>query len=164
VLAKLEAFSAAGGVVIGGEFLPSRSLDPKVSDAAVDEQVRRIWNPSNEKVAHVPETSAASLSSFLHESGVRPTLEVLEGETYEWFYVLHCQKAGCDIFFLHNACTFNDVELTLSVEAQSPPELWDPRTGERCFANFTQASDGRFVGKLTLSNLQALVLVAERQG
>ncbi|NIR02281.1 MAG: hypothetical protein GTN78_19140, partial [Gemmatimonadales bacterium] len=36
------------------------------------------------------------------DAGIRPTLEVIEGDTNGWLHVLHRVKSGRDVFFVCN--------------------------------------------------------------
>jgi hypothetical protein len=162
-----------GGVVVGYGFLPTQSatLGKTASDIA---QLREaIWGDPKPGLTAC-KTNAAGGRSYLmpekpsaqdvwqvvaQDAGVRPTLEVLKGETSNWLHALHRVKEGRDLFLIVNqnhqgaARTFR-----LRFKAQGFPEIWDALRNEIASVPFERKGDTVELD-LTLEPLESAVVV-----
>ncbi len=145
-LEKARDFFAAGGVVVGCGFLPSVSATLGRTADEVAALRAAIWGDNPEPSHTALQTSAAGGRSYflpekptpaqlraalVDDAGIRPTLDVIAGETGDWLHVLHRVKAGRDVFLVCN----QDHEapartLRLSIAAAGHPEIWDAMRSE----------------------------------
>jgi hypothetical protein len=173
-LTKAQAFFAGGGVVLGYGILPSRSATLGRNAQEIAALRTAIWGENTMPgLSRCRENSAGGRSYFLPEkptsrelqqvlvdAGVRPTLEVLSGETHGWLHVLHRQKAGQDVFFLCNqnhqgpATTF-----TFRATAAGEPECWDALRNEITAIPFQRVGDRLVEFSLNLEPLESVLLV-----
>ena len=115
-LAKAKAFFAAGGVVLGYGFLPSKSATLGHGSRDIASLCAAIWgqnvvpgvsccrtSPAGGRSYLLKEKpTCAELQQVLGDAGIHPTLEVLAGKTSGWLHVLHRVKAGQDLFLVCN--------------------------------------------------------------
>jgi hypothetical protein len=172
-MARAKAFFDAGGTVVGYGFLPSRSATPGHAPDAMRALCEAIWgaspsastevvrrNDRGGRALFLPERpTAAEVARALAGAGVRPTLEVIEGDTGGWLHALHRVKDGRDVFLVAN----QDHEGTarrfrLRLHARGVPECWDAMRDEITSVPFTR--DGEHVTlALALQPLESVLLV-----
>jgi hypothetical protein len=177
-LAKAEEFFDAGGVVIGYGVLPAKSATLDRSSADIAALREAIWgNP--QPGLEVCRTNRAGGRSYLltkeptpeqlqqvlaGDAGIRPTLEVIEGDTGHWLHVLHRVKAGCDVFFITNQNHLGEARrFVFRIDAAGVPECWDPMSGLASAVPFER--NGKHV-EVTLTmqpNESTLLVFQDRQ-
>jgi hypothetical protein len=174
-LEKVKTFFEAGGLVVGYGMLPSRSATLGKSSADVARLREAVWGTDAKSGVQVCRTNqAGGRSYFLPEqptpeelqqvltsdAGVRPTLEVLEGQTDHWLYVLHRQKAGCDVFFVCNQQPEGAAKsFRLRAHARGVPECWDAMRNEIRTPVFTRVDDQSVDLRLTLEPMESVLLI-----
>ncbi|MBD3173689.1 MAG: hypothetical protein GF320_00800, partial [Armatimonadia bacterium] len=173
-LQKARAFLESGGVVIGYGRLPSRSTTLGEGSADVRDLARAIWGEPGEPSTQACKTAdSGGRSYFLPEkptvgdvqavlaadAGIRPTLEVLEGDTGDWLHVLHRRKDGRDVFFVSNNNWDHRVrDFTLRAVAPGHLEVWDPLRAE--ITSVPHEREGTAVTfDLTLAGGESVLLV-----
>ena len=139
-LLKAKEFFETGGVVLGYGFLPSQSATLGKDAKEIDALCTAIWGEKPSTGLQCRHTSATGGRSYLlpekptpeqlqrvfADAGVRPTLEVLAGETSGWLHVLHRQKAGQDVFLICNQNHKGDArQFHFRAAATGEPECWD---------------------------------------
>jgi hypothetical protein len=144
-LAKVKQFFDGGGIVVGYGFLPSRSATLGKTSADIGGLRDAIWGAAEPGLTVCKTTAAGGRSYLLPEkptpeqlqqvlagdAGVRPTLEVLEGETANWLHVLHRVKAGRDAFFITNQNHQGEPRrFRFRITAAGEPECWDAMRNE----------------------------------
>ncbi|HOT77603.1 MAG TPA: glycosyl hydrolase, partial [Candidatus Wallbacteria bacterium] len=144
-LLKVREFFESGGIVAGYGFLPSKSASLGHDSREVAALVEAIWgnpepslepcrtHPSGGKAFLLPETVTPETlqTVFRDKAGIRPTLEVVDGDTENWLHVLHRVKDGRDVFFVANQLHEGPAKhFTLRVHAKGFPECWDPLRNE----------------------------------
>ncbi|MDI9603112.1 MAG: glycosyl hydrolase [Acidobacteriota bacterium] len=177
-LEKALEYLQAGGIVVGYGRLPSRSATFGAGSGAAQALAEAIWgSPSGPSLRPCRELPSGGRSYFLPErpsvadiqtvlagdAGVRPTLEVLKGDTGDWLHVLHRQKDDRDIFFLTNMN--NDQEIrcfSLRATAAGYPEVWDAMRGEITSVPFRRVGDSVTL-PLTLAGGESVLLVFNPQ-
>jgi hypothetical protein len=174
VLEKAKAFLDAGGVVLGHGFLPSRSGTIGRPSADVAALCRAIWGPAPRPgPSPCVETNSGGRSFFLDQSptpeqvarvlgegaGVRPTLEVVSGDTGHWLHALRRFKDGRDVIFVCNQHVDGDAR-TFRLRAVAPgvPEVWDTMTGAIESVSFDRKGDA-VEFDLTLEPLEGVAIV-----
>jgi hypothetical protein len=172
-LAKAKQFFDGGGVVIAHGFLPSRSATLGKTSADIAALREAIWGRAAPSLAACKRSPAGGRSYLLPErpspedlqrvlaedAGLRPALEVLKGETSHWLHVLHCVKAGCDVFFVCNQNHEGPARgFRFRVTAPGVPECWDAMRGEITAVPFQQSGKG-MAFDLTLQPLETVLLV-----
>jgi len=174
-LAKVRAFLDAGGVVIGYGRLPSKSATLGKISEDIAALRTAIWGEPTEPGLSVCRTSTAGgRSYFLPEkptsaeiqqvltgdAGIRPTLEVLEGETDDWLHVLHRVKADSDVFFIANQHHDGPTkQFRLRAHAAGVPECWDALRGEIRSLAHQRAAEDAVDFSLTLEPLESVLVV-----
>lgn len=174
-LAKAKEFFDAGGVVVGYGLLPSKSAT--MGKGGQDTAMLRnaIWGGSVEPGLKACRTNnAGGRSYFLPEkpspeqirqtltgdAKIRPTLEVVQGETADWLHVLHRVKAGRDVFFIANQHHDGPAKpFRFRVSAAGVPEVWDAMSGASASIPFETVADGIVEFNLTLEPLESVLLV-----
>jgi hypothetical protein len=173
-LAKAKKFFDAGGVVVGYGFLPSKSATLGHSAKEIAAICTAIWgekpatglancrtSSTGGRSYLLPEKpTAQQLQQVLADADVRPTLEVLTGETSGWLHVLHRQKAGQDVFLV---CNQNHQgasrQFKFRATAAGEPECWDAVRNEVNSIPFERTSDNTVEFSLTLESLETVLLV-----
>ena len=144
-LEKAKQFFEAGGIVVAHGFLPSRSATLGKNSSEIGALCREIWGTPRPSLA-VCKTSPAGGRSYVlpekvtpeqlqrvlaDDAKVRPTLEVLEGQTSGWLHVLHRVKAGRDVFLLVNQNhEGSSRRFRFRATAEGEPECWDAMRNE----------------------------------
>jgi hypothetical protein len=171
-LAKAKAFYDAGGVVVGYGFLPTRSATPGHSPDSIHALGEAIWGASPTPAGVVNRNDRGGRAIFLPErptadevaralaaAGVRPTLEVVEGDTGGWLHVLHRVKGGRDVFLVANQNHEGAARrFRLRARAEGVPECWDAMRDEITAVPFTRDGDHVTLA-LTLQPLESVLLV-----
>ncbi|MBE3068670.1 MAG: hypothetical protein IMZ66_00380, partial [Planctomycetes bacterium] len=145
-LAKAKALFDAGGIVVGYGFLPTKSATLGKTSADVAALTKTVWGAGAKPGLKVCKTSPAGGRSYLlpekptpveigqvlaGDAGVRPALDVIEGETSDWVHVLHRVKAGRDVFLICNQNHEGKARrLKFRAAAAGVPEHWDPMRNE----------------------------------
>ena len=173
VLRKVLDFYLAGGIVLAHGFLPSRSADLGVPDTQVKALVRQVWGASALPSLKPATTNAAGgrayllpaaptpkmLRQVLADAGVKPTLDVLSGDTRNWLHVVHRNKDGRDVFYVANQNHKGKAtRFKFAVTAPGVPEVWDPIRAEVNSAPFRRQGD-RVTLDLTMEPLESRLLV-----
>jgi hypothetical protein len=172
-LEKVKQFYDQGGVVVGYGFLPTQSatLGKTASDIA---RIREaVWGDPKPGLTAC-KTNAAGGRSYLmpekpsaqdvwqvvaQDAGVRPTLEVLQGETSNWLHALHRVKEGRDLFLLVNQNHQGAARaFRFRFTAQGFPEIWDALRNEIASVPFERKGDSVELD-LTLEPLESVVIV-----
>ncbi len=173
-LLNAQDFLDSGGVVVGYGFLPSKSATLGYRSEDVAALVQAIWgaaepslepcriHPSGGKAFLLPESVTPEMlqSVFRDRAGIRPTLEVVDGDTENWLHVLHRVKDGRDVFFVTNQVHEGPAKrFTLRAHAKGFPECWDPLRNEITSIPFARMSDTEVEFTLTLEPLESVLLV-----
>lgn len=130
-LALLKRFAAAGGtVVFAGD--PPKYVDGLPGDAAV-ELAASVKNVPFEAQKVVRATAVARVISLKDERGreYEPSL-----------YQLRRDKDACYLYIINRERYKDSGPLTLTVPFGKSAEEWDPMTGERFAADYTQEGNG----------------------
>lgn len=184
-LLKVKQFFEAGGVVVGYDFLPSRSATLGRTSKEIVSLRDAIWKPSKPSFS-VSQTSPAggrsyflpdSLSPdkikevFTEDAGIRPSLEVLEcsasekssaksKEDWRWLHVLHRVKNGCDIFFICNQYTDGGTRrYKMRATAKGAPERWDAMRNEITAMDFQRTGPETVEFELALEPYESAFVV-----
>ena len=174
VLEKAKQFLERGGVVVGYGFLPSKSATLGKTSADLAALCAAIWgdkpaagnaacrqNGNGGRAYFLPEKPSVDdmAKCLARDAGIPPVVEVLEGDTGNWLYVLHRVKAGADVFLI---CNLNHEgaarKFTFRVRAAGVPECWDAMRNEITAVPFERGRDGvKF--DLTLEPSESVLLV-----
>lgn len=143
-LLKVKQFFDKGGIVIGYDFLPSKSATLGRSSSEIVSLTESIWgtgqqgqkccktNMNGGRSYYLPkDITPEQLQQILTQAGVPPALRVAQGKTDNWLHVLHRVKSGRDVFFVCNQ-NLDDKprSFRLRVKAKGQPELWDAMRNE----------------------------------
>jgi len=166
--------------VLGYGMLPSKSATPGKSAAAIARLTTAIWgaapaagssvcrtSPSGGRSYFLPaKPTAEELQAVLTgDAGIRPTLEVLEGETDGWLHVLHRVKEGRDIFFVANQHHDGPTKtFRLRAHANGVPECWDPLRNEIRSLSTERVDQGQVEFSLTLDPMESVLVVFRPTG
>jgi hypothetical protein len=152
-LAKAKAFFDQGGVVVGHGFLPSKSAELDHSSAEIAQLRNAIWGDAVARPDRCRTSAAGGRSYFLPENptpeqlqqvlaedaGIRPTLEILEGQHDHWLHVLHRVRDGRDVFFIANQNHLGDPRaFRFRITADGVPECWDAMRNEISAVPYTR--------------------------
>lgn len=144
-LAKVKQFMDAGGIVVGYGFLPAQSASLGHSSAEIASLVSEIWGTDKPGLGACKTTPAGGRSYFLPENvspedfadvltrgaGVRPVVEVMDGDTNHWLHVLHRVRSGSDVFLICNQDHQSEAKhFRLRLRAKGEPECWDAMRNE----------------------------------
>lgn len=173
-LSKALEYLQEGGIVVGYGRLPSRSTTLGTPSAEIQSLARAIWgDPSQPSTTPCQVTHAGGRSYFLPErpsvsdvqavlaedAGLRPTLEVLAGDTGEWLHILHRRKQGRDVFLITNMNWDEQTRsYTFRATAKGHPEVWDAMRGEITSVPYRRVSDSVTLD-LTLGGGESVLLV-----
>ena len=173
-LMKTKQFFDAGGVVIGHGFLPSRSATLGHDSGDMAALIAAVWGDNPAPGLDRCRTSSAGgrsyfltekatsdeLQQVLADAGIRPTLEVLAGETNGWLHVLHRVKADRDVFFICNQNHEGPVrEFEFRATARGEPECWDAMRTELTAIPFHRTADDMVDFSLALEPLESVLIV-----
>lgn len=172
VLVKAKAFFDAGGVVVGYGYLPSISASPGHAPESIRALCESIWgalpqpsgivkrNDRGGRALFLSEKpTAAEVARVLTEAGVRPSLEVVEGDTGGWLHVLHRVKDNRDVFLIVNQnLDGGPRRFRLRARAAGVPECWDAMRNEVMSIPFTREGEHATLD-LTLEPQESVLLV-----
>lgn len=174
-LVRAREFLEAGGVVVGYGILPRLSATPDKGSREIGDLREAIWGAATEPSTKVRRRSGkggrsyflpaaptpAQLEEVLAEdAGVRPTLEVLDGDTEGWLHVLHRVKEGRDVFFVCNQADEGPAKrFTFRARARGVPEVWDALRGDVTGIAFEREDEGSVRFTLDLEPLESVLLV-----
>ncbi len=176
VLEKAREYFEAGGVVAGYGLLPSKSATIGKNEADIAALRHAIWgtpepglgvcrtSPQGGRSFFLPlEPTPEQLQQVLgREAGVRPTIEVVEGETDHWLHVLHRVRSGRDVFFIANQNHAGPPRtFRFRITAAGEPECWDAMRNE-ITAVLHQRSGARTDLTLTLEPNESVLLVFQQ--
>ncbi len=178
-LAKAKEFFDHGGIVVGYGFLPSKSATIGKTSKEIEALRNAIWGADVKPGAKASKTNAAGgrayfmaekpmakeiTAALAGDAGVRPTLEVLEGETNGWLHVLHHVKDGRDVFFVANQNHQGVArQFKFRATAAGVPECWDAMRNEITAIPFQRTGDKQVDFTLTLEPSEAVLLVFQPQ-
>ena len=173
-LAKVRQFFDAGGVVIGYDFLPTLSASFGHTSAEIQALVHAIWG-DGEPGFGVRKTSVPGGRSYFlpakvtpeeigrilaEDAGVRPTLEVLDGETNHWLHVLHRAKSGRDVFLVCNQDHRGSAKrFRLRATAKGEPECWDAMRNEITAIPYKRIAPDAVEFDLALEPMESVLIV-----
>ncbi len=173
-LVRVKAFYDAGGVVAGYGFLPVKSATLGYDSQDIAALREAIWGVPRGPSLAACNTNAAGGRAYLlpkepapdqvwkalaGDARVRPTVEVLDGETNRWLHVLHRVKEDRDVFFITNQNIDGGPRIfRLKVRAGGTPECWDPMRGEVRAVEHQATPDGTILS-LTLEENEGVLLV-----
>jgi hypothetical protein len=177
-LAKAKAFFEQGGIVVGYDFLPTKSgtLDKTSADIAVLRKA--IWGDAAPGLTASKTNAAGGRSYFLpgqasvadvrqalvEDAGVRPTLDVIKGETGNWLHVLHRIRSGRDTFLVCNQHHEGEARaFTFRIQAAGEPECWDAMRNEITAVPYRRLSRTEVEVDLTLEPSESVLLVFQRR-
>lgn len=179
-LAKAQEFFDAGGVVVGYGFLPTTSATLGHDAKDIGALRAAVWGesptvglgrcrttPAGGRSYLLPEKpTSQELQQVMADAGVRPTLEVLEGETGGWLHVLHRVKAGQDLFLVCNQNHEGAArQFKFRATASGEPECWDAVRNEVTAIAFQRTAENTVEFSLNLEPLESTLIVfqAKRQ-
>jgi hypothetical protein len=173
-LEKVKEFFNAGGVVLGYEFLPTKSATLGRDAKAISALSASIWGENARPGLQCCRTSSAGGRSYflpekptsqqlqqtIADAGVRPTLEVLSGATDGWLHVLHRVKAEQDVFLVCNQNHKGAARrFRFRASAAGEPECWDAVRNELTAIPFSRSGDKQVEFTLSLEPLESVLLV-----
>ena len=176
-LVKAKEFFDKGGVVIGYDFLPSKSATLGQSSGLIASIRDSIWNGS-EPGLNVCKTNPyggrsyflpasvtpEELQQVLTDAGIRPALTVLEGKTDHWLHVLHRVKSGRDVFFVCNQNHEGEARrFRLRVMAEGAPERWDAMRNDITAIAYERVSAYEVEFDLTLQPSESALIVFQKR-
>jgi hypothetical protein len=172
-LEKVKQFYDQGGVVVGYGFLPTQSATLGKTASDIARLREAVWGDPKPGLTAC-KTNAAGGRSYLmpekpsaqdvwqvvaQDAGVRPTLEVLQGETSNWLHALHRVKEGRDLFLIVNQNHQGAARaFRFRFTAQGFPEIWDALRNEITSVPFERKGDSVELD-LTLEPLESAVIV-----
>jgi hypothetical protein len=175
VLEKAKRFYEAGGIVVAYGILPSRSATLGKDHTDIAAVCRSIFGDPSGPSLSVCQTNAAEGRSYylpaqptagelqqvlIHDAGVRPTLEVIAGETDGWLHVLHRVKADRDVFFVTNQQHQGALKtFRFRANVSGMPEVWDAMRGTIHGIGCEKTSEDGVKFELSLHPLESVVLV-----
>jgi hypothetical protein len=177
-LAKAKEFFENGGVVVSHGFLPTKSATIAKSSADIANLRDSIWGQAQPGLSRCKTSTAGGRSYLLPErpspgdlqrvfagdAGIRPTLELLQGETDNWLHVLHRVKAGRDVFFIANQNHLGEPRsFRFRLKASGEPECWDAMRNEITSVSFQRIDNATVELDLTLQPLESVLLVFQEQ-
>lgn len=177
-LAKVKEYFEKGGVVVGYNFLPSKSATLGKTSADISVLCDAIWGDAKPGLTAC-KTNAAGGKSYLlpakpsvadvqkvlaEDAGVRPTLEVVEGQTGNWLHVLHRVKSGRDVFLVCNQNHQGEARaFRFKATASGEPEVWDPMRNEMNCVPTKRLDEQTVELTLTLEPSESVLLVFQKE-
>ncbi|HEV58491.1 MAG TPA: hypothetical protein ENN87_13530 [Phycisphaerales bacterium] len=173
-LEKAVRFFEQGGVVVEYGFVPSLSATLGKSREDVAALCRALWGETPKPGLTASNTHRRGGRSYLlpaeptpeqlqrvlaDDAGVRPTLQVVRGDTNHWLHVLHRVKDGRDMFFITNQNIEGPARrFRLRCRASGVPECWDPLRGHVTRPAFDRDGSSVLID-LTLEPYESQLLV-----
>ena len=173
-LVKVRQFFDAGGIVVGYDFLPSKSATIGRTSDEIQNLVTAIWG-SEEPGFDVMNTSRKGGRSYLlpanvtperfegvlaGDAQVLPVVKVLEGSTEGWLHVLHRVKSGRDVYLICNQDHEGDAKsFRLQLFGMGIPERWDPMRNEITTIPCEQSEIGVWELDLDLEPMESALIV-----
>lgn len=142
IMRKLKELVEAGATVVG---MPPRASASWNNHAAADAEVQSLaaWVWSGEKRAGSRVMADKTAREVLLGDGVPPDFEYSGGDKDTAMDYIHRQVDATDLYFVANRSKKAEtLRLTFRVTGRAP-ELWNPMTGERRFADAYQEREGR---------------------
>ncbi len=177
-LEKAKAFFEKGGIVVGYNFLPEKSATCGKTGADIAALRVAIWGDAvpGTKVCKIgaaggrsyflpPAPTVEQLQQvFSGDAGVRPSLEVVKGETGGWLHVLHRVKSGRDVYLICNQNHVGEVRnFTFRISAVGEPECWDAMRNEVAAVPFRRLASDKVEVDLSLEPSESAVLVFQKE-
>jgi hypothetical protein len=174
VITKVRDFFNAGGVVIGYGFPPTKSATIGHGARDITRLTAAVWGDSPAPGrGRCHRSSAGGRSYFLPEqptpqdvnavladADIRPTLEVVSGDTGGWLHALHRQKSGQDVFFVCNQNHEGGARrFKFLATASGEPELWDAMRNEITSFHFKRAGERQVEFWLELAPSESALIV-----
>ena len=176
-MVKIREFFQSGGVVVGYNFLPTKSATLGHTSDEIAELREDVWGDA-EPSLKAQKTSVAGGRSYLlpaeptpqqirkalvEDAEVTPTLDVVEGNTDHWVHVLHRVKNGRDVFLVVNQ-NHEPPARTLKFRAQADgvPERWDAMRNEITELPFERIDAETVEFELTLKPNESTLIVFSR--
>lgn len=170
-LLKVREFFDAGGVVIGYDFLPSKSA---TSGRTIETLIDSIWG-SREPGLAAKRTSSELGRSYLlpgnvtpkqlaqvlsDDPRVPPVIDVIEGKTDGWLHALHRVKAGRDVYLICNQQHEGQAKrFKIQANCDGLPERWDPMRNEVTAVPCDTDEHGAITFELTLEPMESALIV-----
>jgi hypothetical protein len=151
VLRKIKQLVAAGATIVGPKPMKGESLENyPACEAEIKKLSDEVWADCDG--VRVKEhdfgkgrvISSETSRDVLRADGVRPDFEIsAPGADIDY---IHRAENGAEIYFVANRAT-NGISLACTFRvANKAPELWNPVTGEHCFAAiYEEEKDGRVI-------------------
>jgi hypothetical protein len=173
-LAKARDFFEAGGIVVGYDFLPTKSASFGHTSAEINALCDAIWGQGDPGFGVRKISAAGGRSYFLpgrvtrdeirqvlaRDAKVRPALDVLEGETAGRLHVLHRAKSGRDVFLVCNQeHQGRPKRFRLRVRASGEPECWDAMRNEITRIPYARMGPDMVEFYLTLEPMESALIV-----
>lgn len=177
-LAKAKAFFEQGGIVVGYDFLPTKSGTLGKTSADIAALRSAIWGDAAHGLTASKTNAAGGRSYFLpgqasvadvrkalvEDAGVRPTLDVIKGETGNWLHVLHRIRSGRDTFLVCNQHHEGKARsFTFRIRASGEPECWDAMRNEIAAISYRRLSKTEVEVDLTLEPSESVLLVFQKR-
>ncbi|HEY3322169.1 MAG TPA: glycosyl hydrolase [Planctomycetota bacterium] len=176
-LAKAKEFFEKGGIVVGYNFLPSKSATLGKTSADIAALRDAIWGDAQPGLTACKTSAAGGKAYFLPakpsvddvqkaltgSAGIHPTLEVVAGKTDNWLHVLHRVKAGSDVFLVCNQNHTGDARhFRFRITASGEPEVWDAMRNEITSVQYERVADNVVELELTLEPSESVVLMFQK--
>ena len=175
-MAKVKEFFDKGGVVIGYDFLPSKSATLGQNSGSIASIRDSIWgvnqpsltvcktNPYGGRSYFLPASvTSDQMQQVLSDAGISPALEVLEGDTNHWLHVLHRVRSGRDVFFVCNQDHQGSAkQFKLRVRAEGEPDRWDAMRNEITSIPYRRISAEQVEFDLALEPSESVLLVFQK--
>lgn len=177
-LAKAKEFFEKGGIVVGYDVLPGKSATLGKTAADLAALCDAVWGNPSPGTAACKTSAAGGRSYFLparptveqiqgafaKDAGVRPALEVIEGETGGWLHVLHRVKSGRDVFLVCNQNHMGDARrFRFRIAAAGEPEAWDAMRNEIAAVPYKRIAANAVELDLTLEPSESVVLLFQEE-
>ncbi len=155
VLKKISELVNAGATVIGPKPLRAETLqDFAAQDAEVQKIAAQLWGGKNLKGRVLAHNTAREV---LQADGILPDCEIqADGGDFDF---IHRTDGGAEIYFVANRATNAASAVCTFRVGGKAPELWNPVTGGRKFAEAYEEKDGRTVVPLNFNPCGSWFLV-----
>lgn len=172
-LVKAKEFFDNGGIVIGYDFLPSKSATIGHTSAEMASITEAIWGSGKSGLDVCKTSNGGGRSYFLPatvtpedfqrvmtDADVVPALTVIRGETSHWLHVLHRVKSGRDVFFVANQNHEGKArDFLLRLGAKGVPERWDAMRNEITAIPYKRINAGEVEFSLTFQPSESALIV-----